>query len=174
MPNADYARLFLFGIFTINIVLGILGYKMNGKESAMISGTLAVLGAWIGLGIVKVMDFDDGTLETALTLGIFSTLFSIIYITYIFIKWLEKRKLQKLLQKQKYYQKELEKLEQEIADRNHIFHLVQLINCCGNDTINFEKHKELSDMSRITDEIKKKKAQLNDLSSQIMAGRKSI
>ena len=38
----------------------------------------------------------------------------------------------------------------------------------------FENHSELSDMSRITDDINMKKAQLKDISSQIMAGRNSI
>jgi hypothetical protein len=168
---SDYAGLFIFGIFAINVVIAVLGYKMNGKESAIASGTLAFLGMWIGLGIVKTMDFDDATPETVITIGVFSTLFSIIYIIYVFTKWLDKRKLLKLQQKQNYYQNELEKLEQEIVDRNHIYHLIQLINCCGCNTVYFEKHNELSDMSRITDEIKKKKAQLNDISSQIMAGR---
>lgn len=80
----------------------------------------------------------------------------------------------KITTKKNCYQNELTKLEQEIVDRNHIFHLIQLINCYGCDTVYFEQHNELSDISRITDEIKKAKAQLNDISSQIMAGRNSI
>ena len=30
---SDYAGLFIFGIFAINVVIAVLGYKMNGKES---------------------------------------------------------------------------------------------------------------------------------------------
>ena len=171
---SDYAGLFILGIFAINVVIANLVYKMNGKKSAIASGTLAVLGIWIGFGIVKVMNFDDATPETFITIGVFSTLFSIIYIVYIFAKWLDNRKFIKLQQKQIYYQNELKKLEQEIVDRNHIYHLIQLINCCGCNTEYFEKRNEFSDMSQITNEIKKKKAQLNDISSQIMAWRNSI
>ena len=62
MPNvdlSDYAGLLIFGIFIINILLAVAGYKMNGKESAIASGALAVVGMWVGLGIVNLMDFDD-------------------------------------------------------------------------------------------------------------------
>ena len=57
MPNvdlSDYAGLLIFGIFIINILLAVAGYKMNGKESAIASGVLAVVGMWIGLGIVNL------------------------------------------------------------------------------------------------------------------------
>lgn len=67
MPNvdkSDYAGLLIFGIFIINILLAVAGYKMNGKESAIASGALAVVGMWVGLGIVNLMDFNDSTPET--------------------------------------------------------------------------------------------------------------
>lgn len=50
MPNvdlSDYAGLLIFGIFIINILLAVAGYKMNGKESAIASGALAVVGMWV-------------------------------------------------------------------------------------------------------------------------------
>lgn len=92
MHNVDlsyYAGLFIFGIFTINILLAVAGYKMKGKESAIASEVLAVIGMWIGLGIVKVMDFDNATPETVITLGIFLVLLSSIYILYVFSNWLK-------------------------------------------------------------------------------------
>ena len=52
--------------------------------------------------------------------------------------------------------------------------MIQLINRCGCETVYFENHRELSDMNRITDDINLKKAQLKDISSQIMVGRNSI
>lgn len=177
MPDvdlSDYAGLFILGIIITNIVWVVVGYKMNGKESAIASGALAVLGMWIGLGIVKVMDFDDATPETVLTIGIFSVLFSSIYTLYVFSKLLSKRKLEKLQQKESAYRDEIARLEQDISERKSIFHLIQLINRCGCETAYFEKHSELSDMSRINDDINMKKAQLKDISSQIMAGRNSI
>ena len=163
MPNvdlSDYAGLFIFGIFTINILLAVAGYKMNGKESAIASGVLAVIGMWSGLGIVKVMDFDDATPETVITLGIFSVLLSTIYILCVFSNWLKKSKLEKLQQKEKAYREEISRLEQEISERKNIFRLIQLINCCGCETAYFEKHSELSDMSRITNDINIKKLNL--------------
>ena len=69
---------------------------------------------------------------------------------------------------------EIARLEREISDRKTIFHLIQLINRCGCETVYFENHRELSDMNRITDDINLKKAQLKDISSQIMVGRNSI
>lgn len=177
MPNvdlSDYAGLFIFGIFAINILLAGAGYKMNGKESAIISGALAVIGMWIGLGIVNLMDFDDATPETVITIGIFSVLLSSIYILYVISNWLKKRKLEKLHQKENAYREEIARLEQEISERKTIFHLIQLINCCGCETAYFENHRELSDMNRITNDINMKKAQLKDISSQIMVGRNSI
>ena len=85
MPNvdlSDYAGLLIFGIFIINILLAVAGYKMNGKESAIASGAWAVVGMWIGLGIVNLMDFDDATPETVITIGICSVLPSSIYILF--------------------------------------------------------------------------------------------
>ena len=84
------------------------------------------------------------------------------------MKWLKKRKLLRLQKKQSGYQNELIKLEQEIVDRNNIFHLIQLLNLCGGDTLFFEKHNKISDVSHINDEIKKKKAKLKDISAQII------
>lgn len=177
MPNvdlSDYAGLLIFGIFIINILLAVVGYKMNGKESAIASGALAVVGMWIGLGIVKLMDFDDATPETVITIGICSVLPSCVYILFAFSSWLQKRKLEKLRQKENAYREELARLEQEISDRKTIFHLIQLINRCGCETEYFENHRELSDMNSITNAINMKKTQLKDISSQIMVGRNSI
>lgn len=166
-----YAGLFIIVIFTIDIICVVVGYKMNGIESAIASVILAIFGMWIGIGIVKVMDFDDATPETALTLGIFSVLFSCIYILYIFPKWLSKRKLEKLCQQESAYRAEIARLEQKISERKNIFHLIQLINYCGCETEYFERHSKLSDMSRIIDDINIKKAQLKEISSKIMVGR---
>lgn len=169
MPDVDlsnYAGLFMFGIFSINIVLALWGYKMNGIESAIASGALAVIGMWIGLGIVNAMDFDDATPETVLTIGVFSILFSSIYTTYVFTKWLSEQKVLKIQQKLNGYQNELINLQKSMGERSSILHLIQLIKCCGCDTIFFEKHGELADMSRINDAIEKKKVQINDVSSQ--------
>lgn len=171
---SDYAGLLIFGIFTINILLAVAGYKINGKESAITSGVLAVIGMWIGLGIVNLMDFDDATPETVITIGISSVLLSSIYILCVISNWLKKRKLEKLHQKENAYREEIAKLEQEISERKTIFHLIQLINCCGCETAYFENHRELSDMNRITNDINTKKAQLKDISSQIMVWRNSI
>lgn len=170
----DYALLVLLGIFVINMVLIILGYKMKGKEAAALIGALATIGLWVGLGIVKIMDYDDGSSEIVSTVGLFSIIFSSMYAIYVFIDWLDMRKLQKLQQKQNDYQRELEKLEQEFVDRNHIYQLIQLLTCCGCDTTYFEKLKGLSDMGRITEEIKQKKAQLNVISLQINSFLKAL
>lgn len=174
MPNvdlSDYAGLFVFGIFTINILFAIAGYEMNGKESAIISGVLAVVGMWIGLGIVNLMGFNDVTPETVITIGIFPVLLSSIYILFDFFNWLKKRKLEKLHQNENAYREEIARLEQKISERKTIFLLIQLINCCGCETAYFENHRELSDMNHITNNINMKKAQLKDISLQIMVGR---
>ena len=171
---SDYAGLLIFGIFTVNILLAVAGYKMNGKESAITSGVLAVVGMWIGLGIVNLMDFDDATPETVITIGIFSVSPSIIYILCVISNWLKKRKLDKLHQKENAYREEIARLEQEISERKTMLHLIQLINHCGCETAYFENHRELSDMNRITNDINMKKAQLREISSQIMVGRNSI
>lgn len=175
MPNvdlSDYAGLLIFGIFILNILLAVAGYKMNGKESAIASG--ALVGMWVGLGIVNLMDFNDATPETVITIGICSVLPSSVYILFAFSTWLQKRKLEKLRQKENAYREEISRLEQEISDRKTIFHLIQLINRCGCETVYFENHRELSDMNRIRNDINMKKAQLKDISSQIMVGRNSI
>ena len=174
MPNvdlSDYAGLLIFGIIIIKILLAVAGYKMNGEGSAIVSGALAVVGMWVGLGLVNLMDFNDATPETVITIGICSVLPSSVYILFDFSTWLQKRKFEKLRQKENAYREEISRLEQEISDRKTIFHLIQLINRCGCETVYFENHRELSDMNRITNDINMKKAQLKDISSQIMVGR---
>ena len=118
--------------------------------------------------------YADATPETVITIGICSVLPSSVYILFAFSSWLQKRKLEKLRQKENAYREEIARLEQEISDRKTVFHLIQLINRCGCETVYFENHRELSDMNRITNDINMKKAQLKDISSQIMVGRNSI
>lgn len=113
---SDYAGLLIFGIFTINILLAVAGYKINGKESAITSGVLAVIGMWIGLGIVNLMDFDDATPETVITIGISSVLLSSIYILCVISNWLKNANLKNFIKKKMPIEKKSQSLSKKLVN----------------------------------------------------------
>jgi len=164
----DFALLVFFGIFIINILFAVACYMMNGKYAAIGLGVIVFVGLWIALGIINLCEFGDATPETIITMDIWFVLPSSVCTFFEFLFWLQKHKLEKLRQKENTYREEIARLEQEISDRKTIFHLIQLIECCGCETVYFENHRELLDMNCITNDINMKKAQLKDISSKIM------
>lgn len=163
MDLSNFAGIYILCIIGGGGLLAWGGYKMQGASGAGCSVLLSVVGMWISLIVVELNAFDDASLETVSTILLCSPMLSIIYNLSLFPKWKINKKNEKIREKIQCFEKEINSLEKELDYRHTIVNLIGLIKKCGGDLREIEKNKEFVDASKINEDIKNKRREIEQL-----------
>lgn len=152
MDLSDYAGVFLLVIIVGIALLMLAAYRM-GKQASVIF-LVALIGVFIGIWFCGLLDFEDASLETVITLMLSSLLpASIIVCRWAFRFWADsrERKIQVLKisiiedfeSRKSELCMEKELLEKDLLINNSMHNLLMLLQSCVSTNLNFYENEEM-------------------------------
>ncbi len=167
---SDYAILIIIANIGICAALAYLNSRVGEKNGAGITGMLAVIGAWIALGIVKLAGFEDATPETVITLSVGILILPLIYSAGSLRNWVLQQKIKRLQNKKESLESQLNNIENQICHKRKTIKLTQLLGACGEDVSCLEKYPELIVQRDLMITAEKLRRDIDELSNEILSG----
>ena len=175
MNLSKYAGLFILIIIVVVVVLMLVANVINRSAGKVF--IISLVGSFIGIWIVDILNFEDASLETVVTIMVSVLLPSCLFVFNCGIQYvneMHKKKsyvlkeaiIEKLESKKKELVIEKTQFEKQLAINNSVNNLMILLQLCASTKMEFEKNDKIYEYSERRHIVLKA---INDRDQEILA-----